>query len=181
MLYTPEQRYQKRLEEFLLYFEDRNQKSKGRNARKIRRKIVEQRELTNYLNFPVRIDNPRAETSALIVNLSSLDVYILMTSLSKLQLLLTNHLDQVYASQANLLQIVNDVCRLLSTQTDNPLYSADFRPYKQHPSELIREIVYNALVTLRVAVTTLRSTLVHVPKMFGDAGVWLQDENNAIS
>ena len=46
--------------------------------------------------------------------------------------LLQNHLTDVYASQVPLLQLISDVCRLLSTQNDNPIYAADFSKYGEN-------------------------------------------------
>lgn len=48
--------------------------------------------------MPVYIDNARAETAALLINLSSLNLDLLAMSLNKLKLLLLNHLSDVYAS-----------------------------------------------------------------------------------
>ncbi|CAD8114319.1 unnamed protein product [Paramecium sonneborni] len=186
LIYTPEQRYQKRLDEFLLSFEERDGKNKGRNARKLKKKLKEiakQEELPKVFDMPVYIDNARAETAALLINLSSLNLDLLAMSLNKLKLLLLNHLSDVYASQVPLLQIVNDVCRILSTQTDNPLYAIDYSQYKKNipPQIIVRKIVFIALQTLSVAVQTLRSTLIQVQKLFSVCGVWLQDDNKQVS
>ncbi|CAD8189260.1 unnamed protein product [Paramecium pentaurelia] len=186
LIYTPEQRYQKRLDEFLLSFEQRDSKNKGKNARKLKKKLKEiakQEELPKVFDMPVFIDNARAETAALLINLSSLNLDLLAVSLHKFRVLLQNHLSDVYASQVPLLQIVNDVCRILSTQSDNPLYAIDYSQYKKNipPQIVVRKIVFIALQTLSVAVQTLRSTLIQVQKMFTVCGVWLQDDNKQIS
>ncbi|KAM3132978.1 hypothetical protein pb186bvf_014974 [Paramecium bursaria] len=179
--YTPEQRYQKRLEEFMLTFE--NREIKGKNARKIKKKLLEQskQELPNIFKFNVRIENPSAEMHSLLINLSVLDVKLLQECLFKLQILLTQHIDSVYSSQASLLQIINDVCRLLSTNSDNPLYSIDYSKYPYDPQMIVRVIVVNAMKTISIAVQALRKVLIHVQKMFRDVGIWLQDENKIVS
>ena len=66
------------------------------------------------------------------------------------------------------------MCRLLSTQNDNPLYAIDYTIYpKCSPQQLVKEVVNNALITLSIAVKTLKTTLLQVPKMFREAGIWL--------
>lgn len=67
-------------------FENRDIKLKGKNARKLKRKLKEtnpEEELPKILDYKIKIDNARAETAALIVNLSALDLELLSISLQK--------------------------------------------------------------------------------------------------
>ena len=102
------------------------------------------------------LESALAEVLALIINLSVIDLELLYQSVSKLRRLLRCHLDTIYSSQIPLIQMINDLCRLLSPSRDNPLHKGDFRKYhtpkydryKESSSQIVRILVMNVLNAL---------------------------------